>query len=71
MSNITIYDIKLTREMVMNQYRNIVDVSIIERFYHFFGFPQSFGLRGYCNLMENAINCSMKFIYFWVFALFD
>lgn len=70
-SNQTIYDIKISRETILNAYKNIVDPTIIERFFHFFNFPQTFGLRYYCNLVEHAINYNLKFIYFWVFALFD
>jgi hypothetical protein len=48
-----------------------VDGRLIDRFFHFFSFPQSFGLRQFSNLMENAANCNLKFIYFWVFSILD
>jgi len=66
-----IYELKVSREAIINRFKNVVDSKVLERFLHFFGFPQNFGLRQFCGLMENAANCNLRFIDFWVFGLLD
>ena len=31
----------------------------------------SFGIRQFMQLLENASNCNLRFVYFWVFILLD
>ena len=31
----------------------------------------SFGIRQFMQLLENASNCNLRFVYFWVFVLLD
>jgi hypothetical protein len=49
----------------------LIDPKILERFFYFFNFPQSFGLRQYVTLVENAANANLRFIYFWIFIVLD
>jgi hypothetical protein len=66
-----IYDMKITRENIINKGKSLMNVKIIENFLHFFGFPPSMGYRQYCNLVENAVNNELKFIYFFTFRVLD
>ena len=70
-SNQLIYELKVTRENIINKYKSQVNGKLLERFFHFFGFPAAFGLRQFSNLIENAANSNLKFIYFWVFSILD
>jgi hypothetical protein len=66
-----IHELRVSKDAVIARFKNILDGVILEKFFHFFGFPQQFGLRQYANLMENAVNSSLRFIYFWMFIILD
>jgi hypothetical protein len=71
MPNQLVYDVKVSRENLYNRLKGNIETKMLERFFYFFNFPMIIGFRQYCNLIENAVNCNLKFIYFFIFCLID
>lgn len=62
---VLVNEVKMTKEQLLNRLKHLIDVKILDKFLHFFGFGQSFGVKNLINFIENAANCQLRFIYFW------
>ena len=68
---IFLYDIKITKELLISKMNKNIDNRLIEYFLYFFGFPSVISFRQYKKGIEKAFNSSLSLIYFFTFRVLD